>query len=158
MQIFQRLIWDYSHSHITPQLLLFFTHLVLSQTISISRLFPADYSQNSPSFDWPLTNEQGQPSHPLNHVSNISETTIPNIKFLLLWLLSEPKYCVLFQDKGSCALKRRAGSGRWYTHWQVLMDTETTPILRFPWNYSHCLITLTWSLSVYTKTIHFPDF
>ena len=52
--------------------------------------------------------------------------------FCLLGLLLEPKYCVLLQDKGSCALKRRAGSGRWYTRWQVLMDTETTPILRSP--------------------------
>ena len=89
--------------------------------------------------------------HPLNLVSNISERASPNMlacwllwgisqtdrhtKFPLLGLLSEPKYCVLLQDKGSCALKRRAGSGRWYTHWQVLMDIETTPIF---WLLSLC--------------------
>ena len=37
--------------------------------------------------------------------------------FCLLGLLSEPK--ILCLGTGSCALKRRAGSGRWYTHWQV---------------------------------------
>ena len=47
-------------------------------------------------------------------------------------LLLEPKYCVLLKDKGSCALNRRAGSGRWHTRWQVLKDRETTPILDFP--------------------------
>ena len=52
--------------------------------------------------------------------------------FCLLGLLLEPKYCVLLQDKGSCALNRRAGSGRWHTRWQVLKDKETTPILDFP--------------------------
>ena len=93
--------------------------------------------------------------HPLNLAS---ETASPKIRFPLLGLLSEPKYCVLLQDEKSCALKRRAGSGRWYTHWQVLMDTETTPIIRFPWNYSHFLTTLTLSLSEYIKTIHFPYF
>ena len=51
---------------------------------------------------------------------------------LVFWLLLEPKYCVLLKDKGSCALKRRAGSGRWHTRWQVLKDRETTPILDFP--------------------------
>ena len=51
---------------------------------------------------------------------------------LVFWLLLEPKYCVLLKDKGSCALKRRAGSGRWHTRWQVLKDKETTPILEFP--------------------------
>ena len=46
-----------------------------------------------------------------------SETANPKIKFPLLGLLSEQKYCASLQDEKSCALKRRAGSGRWYTNW-----------------------------------------
>ena len=141
---FHRLLWDYSHSQIIPpRLLQKFSFLWLS-----------------------LTNDPGQPPHPwapnirlflhyatsnitssmlaaLRNIPNRQTDTHTHTRFPLLGLLLEPKYSVLLQDKGSCALKRRAGSGRWYTHWQMLMDTETTPILRFPVNYSNFLTTLT---------------